>query len=494
LKTITVIEPLVNKWVLADVARRKWRLGIEEARQMSVKNIEDAYPLSPLQEGLLFHALYRPEEGVYVIQLGCKTHSLDVLAIQRAWQKIIDRYPSFRTAFVWKNVEKPLQVVQRRVELPFQLEDWRGLSASEQQERLDTYLAADRRRGFQFNKAPLLRLALFQVDDNCHQLVLSHHHIIVDGWSMALVFKEAFALYEAYCEGRELQLEPSRPYREYIAWLTQQDLVEAEGFWRRMLKDFTVSTSILPALGVGNLPGEEAGFSEQQFELSAATTAALLSLGRQYRLTMNTIVMGAWTLLLSRHSGQRDVLFGVVMSGRPPDLVGVESMVGLFVNTLPMRIRVPTGDLLLSWLEEIQLQQLEMQKYEYSPLAKVQQWSDVPRGDALFESIFAFENFPTTPNLRLKGVEVSIDTSFDKTSYPLTIMVGPGTQLIGRVLYDDLRIDHATVKRMLRHFESLLENMAAGFDRPLSALEILTPVESEQLLDQFNANLEEALI
>ena len=328
---------------------------------MSVKNIEDAYPLSPLQEGMLFHSLYEPEEGLYVIQLSCKIRDVNVLAIQRAWQKIIDRYPLFRTAFVWKNVEKPLQVVQRHVTLPFELEDWRGLPSSEQQERLDAYLEADRRRGFQLNKAPLLRLALFQLDDNYHQLVLSHHHIIVDGWSLTLVFKEAFALYEAYCEGRELQLEPHRPYREYIAWLMQQNLVEAEGFWRRMLKDFTVSTLILPEPVAGRSPGD-GGYSEQQFELSEATTAALLSLGRAYRLTMNTIVMGAWSLLLSRHSGRRDVLFGLVMSGRPSDLAGVESMVGLFVNTLPMRIRLNAAGTLADWLEEIQQQQLEMQK------------------------------------------------------------------------------------------------------------------------------------
>ena len=461
---------------------------------MSVRNIEDVYPLSPLQEGLLFHGLYGPEEGVYVAQLSCKTRDVDVVAIQRAWQKIIDRHPPFRTAFVWKNVEKPLQVVQRHVTLPFQFEDWRGLSSIEQQERLDTYLDADRRRGFQLNKAPLLRVALFQLNDNCHQLVLSNHHIIVDGWSLALVFKEAFALYAAYCEGREPQLEPSRPYREYIAWLLQQDLLEAEEFWRRMLEDFTVSTSILTEPGVGSLPRREAGYSEQQFELSTATTGALLSLGRRYHLTMNTIVMGAWAMLLSRHSGQRDVVFGVVMSGRPPDLAGVETMVGLFVNTLPMRTRVRAGDLLSSWLEEIQMQQLEMQKYEYSPLAKVQQWSDLPRGAVLFDSLFAFENFPATPNVHVKDVEVSIDTSFEKTSYPLTIMVGPGTQLVVRVLYDDLQIDHATVKLLLRHFQSLLENMAAGFNRPLSAIEILAPVESDLLLDEFNADLEEASI
>lgn len=456
---------------------------------MSARNIEDAYPLSPLQEGLLFHSLYEPEEGLYVIQLSCKIHNVDVIALQRAWQKIIDRYPLFRTAFAWRNIEKPVQVVQRQVTLPLQLEDWRALSSSEQQERLAAYLEADRRRGFQLNKAPLLRLALFQLDDNYHQFIISHHHILLDGWSLTLVFKEAFALYEAYCEGRELQLDPPRPYREYIAWLRQQNVVEAEEFWRRMLKDFTVFTSILPTPDVAR-PAGDGGYGEEQFELSEETTAALLALGRAYRLTMNTIVMGAWTLLLSRHSGRRDVLFGLVMSGRPSGLAGVESMVGLFVNTLPMRIRLDAASSLASWLEEIQQQQLEMQKYQYSPLVDVQQWSDLPRGEALFESIFAFGNFPTMSNMSLGGEDVSLEASFEKTSYPLTIMVGPGTRLIVRVLYDDARTDQATVKLLLRHFQSVLENMAAGFDRPLSAVEILTSQESEQLLDEFNESLE----
>ncbi len=457
---------------------------------MSVRNIEDAYPLSPLQQGLLFHSLYEPEEGLYVIQLSCKIQDVNVPAIRQAWQKIIDRYPLFRTAFAWKNVENPLQVVQRHVALPFQLEDWRERSATEQQERLDTFLESDRRRGFQLNKAPLLRLALFQLDDNSHQLVLSHHHIIIDGWSLTLVLKEAFALYEAYCEGRELELEPHRPYREYIAWLMQQNVGEAEGFWRRTLKDFTVFTSILPEPTSGRLPGD-GSYSEEQFELSEATTAALLSLGRTSRLTLNTIVMGAWALLLSRYSGRQDVLFGLVMSGRPSDLAGVESMVGLFVNTLPMRIRLHAADSLASWLEEVQQQQLEMQKYQYSPLVDVQQWSELPRGESLFESIFAFGNFPTA-NMQLRGREVVLDSSFEKTNYPLTIMVGPGTQLMVRALYDDVRTDHATVKLLLRHFQSVLENMAAGFDRPLSDVEIVSSEENEQLLDEFNESLEEA--
>jgi non-ribosomal peptide synthetase component F len=251
-----------------------------------------------------------------------------------------------------------------------------------------------------------------------------------------------------------------------------------------------VPTSILPELDVTSLPREEAGYSEQLLDVSAAATASLLSLGRQHRLTMNTIVMGAWAFLLSRHSGQRDVLFGVVTSGRPPNLDGVESMVGLFVNTLPMRIRVPATDSIATWLEEIQQQQLEIQKYEYSSLVEVQQWSDIPRNQQLFESIFTFENYPVTQNRRETDLEISMATAFEKTSYPLTLMAGAGTQLTLRVLYDDLRIDHATVKRLLRHFESLLENMAGGFDRPVSALNVVNTVEAEQLVDDFNADLE----
>jgi non-ribosomal peptide synthetase component F len=165
-------------------------------------------------------------------------------------------------------------------------------------------------------------------------------------------------------------------------------------------------------------------------------------------------------------------------------------MVGLFVNTLPMRIRVPATDSIATWLEEIQQQQLEIQKYEYSSLVEVQQWSDIPRNQQLFESIFTFENYPVTQNRRETDLEISMATAFEKTSYPLTLMAGAGTQLTLRVLYDDLRIDHATVKRLLRHFESLLENMAGGFDRSVSALNVVNTVEAEQLVDDFNADLE----
>jgi non-ribosomal peptide synthase protein (TIGR01720 family) len=455
--------------------------------------VEDFYPLTPAQQGILFHALFAPNSGAYCQQFGYRINgSLNVTAFKRAWQAVVDRHPTLRTGFLWDGLAEPVQVVFRCVDLPIKEFDLKGLEPAVRHEELNRLLLADRNTGFMLSRPPLLRVALIHLADNEHHFVFSCHHLLLDGWSMYMINNELFAFYNAFSNGRSLELKTPRSYRAYLAWLKQQDLVEAEAFWRRMLKDFVVPTSILPELDVSSLPREEAGYREQQLHLSIAITTSLLALGRQHRLTMNTILTAAWAFLLSRHSGQRDVLFGVVTSGRPPSLDGVESMVGNFVNTLPVRIRVPRSDSIRAWLDEIQRHQLEIQRYEYSPLAEVQQWSEVARSEQLFESIFALENFPVTPNTHDTGLDISMATAFEKTSYPLTIMAAAGTQLTLRILYDDLRIDDATVKRLLGHFESLLENMAGGFDRPVSALNIVTSAETEQLLDRFNDNFEEA--
>ncbi|MGH8566235.1 MAG: condensation domain-containing protein, partial [Gammaproteobacteria bacterium] len=189
------------------------------------KNIEDTYPLSPLQEGMLFHTLYAPESEVYFEQFsGVLGGKLQAGGFKWAWQQVVNRHPILRTAFVWKNLEKPRQVVGRRVGVLLEQQDWRDLAALEQEERLETYLKADRRRGFQLSKAPLMRLALFQVAEDTYHFVLSFHHLLLDGWSFSLVLKEVLTCYEAFRGGRELRLERSRPYRDYIAWLQQQDL------------------------------------------------------------------------------------------------------------------------------------------------------------------------------------------------------------------------------------------------------------------------------
>ena len=258
---------------------------------MSSKNIEAAYPLSPMQHGMLFHTIYAPESGMYFEQLSYTLDgSLNVLAFQRAWQQVVDRHPILRTAFVWNNIEQPLQVVGRRVTLPWQQYDWRGLSSLEQQEKLAAFLQGDRAQGFQLSKAPLMRLTLIQMDESLYQFIYSFHHLLLDGWSLSLVLKEVYAFYEAFCQGQDLHLNRSRPYQDYIAWLQQQDLSQAETFWRLALKGFTAPTPLGVDKALGNLSNEGESYSEQQIHLSMAATAALQSFVRQHQLTLNTVV------------------------------------------------------------------------------------------------------------------------------------------------------------------------------------------------------------
>ncbi|MEG4634885.1 condensation domain-containing protein, partial [Microcoleus sp. AR_TQ3_B6] len=456
---------------------------------MKSKNIETAYPLSPMQEGMLFHTIYAPESGMYFEQLSCTIKgNFNVSAFQQAWQQVLDRHPALRTAFVWDKIEKPLQVVGRRVSLPWQQFDWRGLSSVEQQEKLEAFLQADRKRGFQLFKAPLMRLTGLQMDKDIYEFIWSFHHLLLDGWSLSSVLKEAFAFYEAFCQGQDLYLKRSRPYQDYIAWLQQQDLSKAEAFWRLTLKGFTAPTPLGGDRASGRSIGEGQSYAEQKIQLSIGTTAALQSLARKHQLTLNTLVQGAWVLLLNRYSGQEDVVFGATVSGRPAELPGVESMVGLFINTLPIRVQVSPTTSLLDWLQQLQVQQVELRQYEYSSLVQVQGWSDVPRGLPLFESIVVFENYPVDASLQKQGSSLEIGNvrGFERTNYPLNLVARPGAELLLELSYDCRRFDAATIEGMLKHLETLLEGIIANPSQRLSDLRMLTQNELHTLLVEWN--------
>ncbi|RMF32481.1 MAG: non-ribosomal peptide synthetase, partial [Chloroflexi bacterium] len=342
---------------------------------MSKRNIEAVYPLSPMQQGMLFHSLYAPESGVYVEQLSCTLRGdLDVPAFRRAWQRVVDRHAVLRTSFVWKQLDKTLQVVHRQVTIPLEQQDWRGLSPAQQQARLDAFLQQERRRGFDLSHPPLARLALMRTAEDAHIFVWSHHHILLDGWSLPLILGEVFALYEAFRQGRDLYLKPARPYRDYIAWLQRQDLAEAEAFWRETLAGFTAPTPLVVDRPVEAGEAHKEAYGVLESHLPATTTATLQALARQHRLTLSTVVQGAWALLLNRYSGEDDVVFGATVSGRPPDLPGVETMVGLFINTLPVRARIRPETPVVEWLRRLQAQLAAMRQYEYSPLVQVQEW------------------------------------------------------------------------------------------------------------------------
>ncbi|MEH2067466.1 MAG: amino acid adenylation domain-containing protein [Nostoc sp.] len=454
---------------------------------MKLENLEDIYELSPMQQGMLFHSLSAPESGEYIELLSCVFKgNLDISAFKLAWQQVVERHPVWRTCFHWENLAKPIQVVKRQVNLPWEQHDWRELSTSQQQEQLEALLEAEQKRGFVLSQAPLMRLYLIELEKESYQFIWTHHHLLVDGWSVSLVFKEVFAFYQAFSRNQDLHLELSRPYRDYIAWLQEQDLASAETFWRQTLKDFTAPTPLGVDTVVPSRFNQTKTYEHQQLQLSTAMTAALSTLARQHQLTLNTIIQGAWALLLWRYSAQTDVVFGATVSGRPSTLLGVESMVGLFINTLPVRVQVSPETELISWLKQLQAQQVELRQYEYSPLVQVQGWSEVPRGLPLFESIIVFENYPVDASLEQHSSDIDIIDirGIELTNYPLTLVVGPSRELFFRFSYDS-RFEATTITRMLGHFQTMLEGMTMPQQR-LMDLPLLTAAERQQLLVEWN--------
>ncbi len=454
------------------------------------RNIEAVYSLSPMQQGMLFHSLRAPESGVYFEQLTCTLRGgLDVHAFGRAWQRVLERHPVLRTAFVWKQLDKTLQVVHRQLKLPLEQRDWRHLSPGEQEAHLEAFLQADRARGFDLSQAPLIRLALLRITEDAYYFVWSHHHILMDGWSSPLLLKEVLAFYEAFRGGQELHIELPRPYRDYIVWLQRQDLDGATIFWRQTLRGFTAPTPLVVDQPPESVAGREEQYDEQELWLSEATTVALQTLARQHRLTLSTFVQGAWALLLSRYSGQEDVVFGVTVSGRPAELAGVESMLGLFINTLPMRVHVPSQTPVIDWLKALQAQSVDMRHYEHTPLVQIQEWSEVPRRQPLFESILVFENYPVDASLQeYKGsLEIENIRSIEQTNYPLTVVSGPGRTLPLKISYAPRRFDAETIRRTLGHLGRLLEGIAANPRGSASDVPLLTEKEQQQLLVEWNA-------
>jgi amino acid adenylation domain-containing protein/non-ribosomal peptide synthase protein (TIGR01720 family) len=454
------------------------------------EGVSDIYPLSPMQHGMLFHSLYAPGTGVYMGQFSCALQGeVDRSAFEAAWQQVIERHESLRAAFVWENMDEPLQLIHKSVRVPLEEHDWRALSEPEQEARWESLLSDEQRRGFNLSTPPLVRLALVRVGPERYLFAWTHHHLLLDGWSGALVLREVFAAYEALRRGERMRFEPHRPFRDYIEWLSRQDLSKAEAFWRENLAGLKAVTPLVVNRARASTSDGVSEFGERTLRLSKETTNRLGQLARQHQLTLSTLLQGAWALLLSRYSAQERVVFGATVSGRPPALPGVDSMVGLFINTLPVRVSVDEDARLIEWLKLLQAEQVELREYESSPLVLVQSWSEAPRGEPLFESLLVFENYPLDADALKENLSLKLNDirSFDRTNYPLTIVAIPLETLSLQALYDRQAFADDAIERMLGHLQMLLEEMAHDSSRKLADLSLLTQGEKHQSLVEWNA-------
>lgn len=355
--------------------------------------IDDIYELSPMQQGMLFQHLYAPGSDAYINQVMVDVKGrLDREAVRQALERVFERHGVLRTSFVWKDVEKPYQVVHRSVEPPIECVDFEAVPEPDRAARIGAWLDADRLAGFDLGEAPLLRLAMISLGPDEKRLVWTFHHIILEGLSFTIVLGEFWRILAGITLGKLPDLPAPTPYSSYIGWLRTRDRWKAEQYWRKSLHGIRAATN--PPLD--HRPGGEGasglGIRSTTREIPQPCVAGLRELARSHRLTLNTLIQGAVAILMSRHGGKRSVMFGEVVSGRPADLPDSHAIVGLFVNTLPARIEVDEEAPLVEWLEAVQRQRVEMREFSWCSLIEVQGWSEVPRGRPLFELLYVFEN------------------------------------------------------------------------------------------------------
>ncbi|MEU6432601.1 amino acid adenylation domain-containing protein, partial [Microbispora sp. NPDC046973] len=483
-----VLEELIDHCLLPGVGGRTPSdfplAGLDQAAldrvQATTKTvIDDIYTLTALQQGMLFHTRMAPSSGVYWVQNGMLLEgALDLDALRRAWELVFERHPVLRTTVVWDDLPAPLSVVSRSVPVPLEVIDHTALEPAAQEAAMAEFLAVDRALGADFSQPTLVRITVVRLGERRHRLLWSYHHLILDGWSVPIVLGDLLEAYRAYRTGAEPAAAPARrAFREHVAWAAGQDLGAAEAFWRARLHGLTAPTS-------PELPGG-GGWQEWRDVVVKPTieaSAALAELARRHRLTMNTMVQGAWALLLSRYSGEDDIVFGATTSGRGDQVDGVESMVGLLINTVPVRITVDPTQRVTPWLRRIQKEQAEARDFEHTPLVQIKAWSEIPAGQPLFESLFVFESYPTEGlDQEISGLHLADNFSREQSDPPLIAVVSPQPELSVRLVFDRSRYGDEAIRRLGDHLVEVLTAIADDPGRRLGELPVLSAEDRERV-------------
>ncbi|KDB53387.1 hypothetical protein X805_09720 [Sphaerotilus natans subsp. natans DSM 6575] len=450
--------------------------------------IESIHPLSPSQQGMLMETLAHAGSGIHVEQSVMSWQGdFDRHAFGQAWQALLARHASLRSGFLWEGLDEPLQFVLRpqHAVLPITEVDLRGQNEPDPRRRVMEQAEAERRRGFAPDAVPLMRVALLQADADLHHLVWTRHHLLSDGWSVSVMMQDFMALYLAASRGEPAALPPTRPYADYIRWLRAQDPAASETFWRGHLAGLHQP----PRLRHGTAPAADAprGHASQEHVLPAGLGTRLAAFGRQHGLTSGTLMQSAWALTLHQLGGARDLVFGATVSGRPPELAGVEQMVGMFISSVPVRVCLDDAHDVtrLAWLRTMQDRLLEAQPHGHCAAGQIQSWSEVPAGQPLYDSLLVFENYPVAqddgsgpagPLPRIGPFVLDGDEAIGaRTRHALTLLVLPGEPMRLRFIRDRRRLDEAAVNDIASRLIAVLDALIGEPSQPLHTL--LVPEE-----------------
>ncbi|VBB05118.1 phosphopantetheine attachment site [Lucifera butyrica] len=447
--------------------------------------IKDIYLLSPMQEGMLYHSLLDQESNAYFEQSSLSVKGkLDIRDLEASLNWLIARYDILRTVFIYENVDKPVQAVMKTRQAQICFEDISQLPAGEKKPFMEEFKQADRRRGFDLRKDLPLRISVLKTDNESYELIWSFHHIIMDGWCMAIIRREFLAIYNSLRKNSEPDLPKVYPYSDYIKWLAKQDRQEAALYWQEYLTGYE-ETASLPQFG-GTGAGKKYEPAEVSFRLTQRTRKGLEELAGKNSVTLNTVIQAAWGILLQQYNDVADVVFGAVVSGRPHEIAGIETMVGLFINTLPVRIQCGQEDTFTGLIKAIQHSAVESERYSYYPLAEIQAKTSLKSN--LIDHIVAFENYPAEAGLNAAeaGITIGAAEAYEQTNYDFNLIAVLSNELIIKFKYNALVYEPRFVAQLKGHFLAVIDQVLRNPAVSVKDIDLLTGEERQELLDGFN--------
>ncbi|WP_420540600.1 non-ribosomal peptide synthase/polyketide synthase [Paenibacillus dendritiformis] len=457
--------------------------------------LENVYTLTPLQKGMLFHSLLDADSEAYFEQVTFDLYgSLNVEAFTQGLDTLVQRNEALRTNFITGWRDEPIQVVFRERKCEVYFEDIRSASDEDPAKTIAGFVSADKANKFDLARGSLMRVTVLRTGGESYHVIWSHHHILMDGWCMSFMIKEVFDTYFAFQEKRTPELPPVTSYSRYIEWLEAQDAAKASRYWSEYLAGYDQQTK---------LPQEKTQLKQGAFEaaefdveLSKELTGQIKRVARQQQVTLNTFMQTVWGLVLQVYNNSEDVVFGSVVSGRPAEIPGIESMIGLFINTIPVRIQAKAEETVADILRKIQDQALASGAYETFPLFEIQSVSEQKRD--LINHIMVFENYPMEEQIEQvvggdkEALKIANIQSPEQTNYDLDITVIPEEHILLRFTYNALTFREEDIRLIHGHFAQALEKVAANPNIRVNELELLTAAEKDQILGAFNPAQPEA--
>ncbi|QUI24146.1 amino acid adenylation domain-containing protein [Vallitalea pronyensis] len=489
---IDVIEHCVSKdstehtpWDYGDTS-----LSLEELegiRRNYGRSIEKIYRLTPMQEGMLFHALADKDSFAYTEQMAfdVKGH-MEAKLLEKSINALIEKYDILRTGIVYKEVEEPRQVVLKERKLKVSYEDYSNME--EKEDRIEAFERTDRERGFDLTKDHLLRLSIIKKDVETYRLIWSFHHIIMDGWCMPIIFSECFENYHKLCKNMPLEHHQATPFIDYIKWLEGQDKEEGEAYWTTYLEAYE-DKAVIPFRKERDAKGNY-NHRTLEYIIEEDITKKLSDLAKASKVTLNTVMQSIWGILLQQYNNTDDVVFGNIVSSRPAEIEGIEEMIGIFINAIPIRIKAE-GDMTFKALtQKVQESAIASEKYAYIPLAQVQSTSHLK--SELIDHLMVFENYPMDQMQEENREKVLLEVDFDsvsvfeQTNYDFNITIIPGKTIKVELSYNGLTYDDRHIQAIASHMKSALESIVENHEIALTDINILSKEEKEKLVDTFN--------